>query len=527
VAIREGQRHRGHVIVDRREFLTLAAWGAVGATLPFPEFQTAPGVSHLVHAGPDGRLVYVGDALGNVIPDFSNAGYGGGGVAIPEAAVVTDIGAESGDATARIQDAIDRVSQLPLQANGTRGAILLRKGRHLIGGSLNIATGGVVLRGEGSGASETVLVAAGKSDRSLINIGGTDEIHRHSSRDVLDPYVPVGAHKLRIERTDGLKVGDEVLVVREGNDAWIHEIGMDHILRRPGDPDRTNDWSSFNLSFERVITAIDGNVVEVDGPITCAIDAKWGGGELRAYEKPGRITNVGIENLRGESEFDSSIKAELDEQRYSSDENHASTFISIDHSQNVWVRGVSALHFSYACVSVEKDTKWITVEDCDCREMVSEITGSRRYAFNVAGQLVLVQRCAADSARHSFVVGPRACGPNVFLDCVATTQFATSEPHHHWSVGGLYDNVHADIAIQDREWMGSGHGWAGANYVAWNCEGSLVCQKPPTAQNYAIGQVGLRGKGAFDRPDGYWESFGNHVTPQSLYRKQLEDRRRA
>jgi hypothetical protein len=72
--------------------------------------------------------------------------------------------------------------------------------------------------------------------------------------------------------------------------------------------------------------------------------------------------------------------------------------------------------------------------------------------------------------------------------------------------------------------MGSGHGWAGANYVAWNTEGSLVCQKPPTAQNFAIGFVGRREPGAFPRPAGYWESEGRHVTPASLYLKQLEDR---
>ena len=75
----------------------------------------------------------------------------------------------------------------------------------------------------------------------------------------------------------------------------------------------------------------------------------------------------------------------------------------------------------------------------------------------------------------------------MFLDCKSENDFATSEPHHRWSVGGLYDNVNAHLAVQDRQWMGSGHGWAGANYVLWNCEGSLICQKPPTAQNWAIG----------------------------------------
>ncbi|MDP6506452.1 MAG: hypothetical protein QF886_22700, partial [Planctomycetota bacterium] len=77
-------------------------------------------------------------------------------------------------------------------------------------------------------------------------------------------------------------------------------------------------------------------------------------------------------------------------------------------------------------------------------------------------------------------------------------------------------------------------GWSGANYVAWNCRGSLVCQKPPTAQNYAFGHVGEKRPGHFARKpgqaekygiqDGHWESPGRPMQPRSLYLKQLEDR---
>ena len=72
--------------------------------------------------------------------------------------------------------------------------------------------------------------------------------------------------------------------------------------------------------------------------------------------------------------------------------------------------------------------------------------------------------------------------------------------------------------------MGSGHGWAGANYVIWNCEGSLICQQPPTAQNFAIGFVGQKKGGAFPRHEGWWESEGCHVEPRSLYLQQLKER---
>lgn len=72
--------------------------------------------------------------------------------------------------------------------------------------------------------------------------------------------------------------------------------------------------------------------------------------------------------------------------------------------------------------------------------------------------------------------------------------------------------------------MGSGQGWAGANYVVWNSRGSLSCQQPPQAQNFAIGFVGKRGRDASPRASGWWESEGTPVEPRSLYRAQLAER---
>ena len=75
------------------------------------------------------------------------------------------------------------------------------------------------------------------------------------------------------------------------------------------------------------------------------------------------------------------------------------------------------------------------------------------------------------------------------------------------------------IRIQDRDRMGGGHGWAGANMVFWNCRArSIDCQKPPTANNYCIGCTGkIRGSG-------HIASHGKPVLPRSLYLRQLADR---
>ena len=491
--------------------------------------------SKLVYPGSDGKLRYIADENGNTIPDFSNCGYHGGGVRIPDVATKLTLEPEtnSKDDTARIQHAIDDLAKMPRDEHGFRGALLLKRGQYRIGDEpLKITASGIVLRGEGDGEDGTVLIATGKKQRDVVEVKGPSAPKEVTAtrRTINESYVPVGARSFTINSAAGYKVGDTVTVRRVGNQDWIHFIKMDQITVRPNSGG-TKQWEPFDLPFNRVITAIDGNAITIDAPVTCAIETRWGGGTLAKCDDSGVIEEVGLENLRAVSEYDPSVTrtttddAEKNVPPYAADEQHAMQLVSFDNIKNAWARNLTAQHFYHGISHSKAGAKWVTIEDCRSIDPVSVLTGGRRYPFNVNGQLILHLRCYSRDARHSYVVGSHVCGPNAFVDCVSERDHATSEPHHRWSVGGLYDCVKANMAFQDRQYYGSGHGWAGANYVAWNCEGSLICQQPPTAQNWAIGFVGQRKKGAFEpRTDGYWESLGQHVVPRSLYMKQLEDR---
>lgn len=494
--------------------------------------QVSDDQSRVAYVGADGGLIRVPDYRGNRVLDFSNAGYGGGGIRLPDVQARVAVEPGEGDDTARVQAAIDEVARMPQDAEGIRGAVLLERGLFEIGGTLFIRASGVVLRGEGSGEDGTVLYATGTTRRDVLKVAGVAGRQLLEARTgIADLYVPSGARSFHVEDGRAFEVGDTVVLRRSGNDRWIHRIGMDHIFERPGVPGSTTQWSPFDLDFDRVITRIDGNVVTVDAPLANAIERRWGGGELIQYDDPDRLEQVGVENLRVDVQFDPSITAVTGGTTYFADENHAVDFASLDNVKNAWIRDVAALHLEHSLAEVLRNTKWVTVQDSQAVEMVSRIDGGRRYNFLLAGQLALVQRCHAETARHAFVVDSRVPGPNVFLDGNSVVEYATSEPHHRWSVGGLYDNIKSDIAIQDRAWLGSGHGWAGANYVAWNTEGELVVQQAPTAQNYAIGHVGPKVR-AFvpnsddprPRNDGYWERHGQHVSPRSLYLQQLQER---
>jgi len=485
--------------------------------------------SRLAAIGPDGRLHYTAyTEQGDRLPDFSHCGYGGGGVPLPEAAVRVTLEPQAGDTddAPRIQQAIDQVGALPRGSDGLRGAVLLKSGTYRCGMTLHLRTSGVVLRGEGDSEQGTVLLATYRRPEPLIRIGGIDGPKaRGEPVEVAQAYVPVGAMSLTVENAAEFAVGQTVFVIRRGNAAWISAIAMDRITPRASNPGSTRQWQPFDLKFDRVITAIDGNRLTLDAPLGCAIDRRWGGGAVQRYDDPGRIEQCGVESLLARSVYDATKTAKQGAETVEVDEDHATWLVAFGAVKNAWARRLATEKFAHGIAVFQTAAKGVTVEDCSARAPVSVITGGRRYPYNIQdAQLVLVQRCSADRARHAFAVGSHVAGPNVFLDCRATNNYASSEPHHRWSVAGLFDNVEGDIAIQDRQWMGSGHGWSGANYVAWNCRGTLVCQQPPTAQNFAIGFTGERKPGAFPRTAGWWESEGAPVAPRSLYQQQLADR---
>ena len=129
----------------------ISAWGE-GRPVP---------TSRMVQPTPDGALRYSPDRYGNTLPDFSHAGFRGGGVPLP---VPAEIPVKATVAPGEdVQAAIDAVSVLPMSANGYRGAVLLQRGRHPIDVAhrLTVVTSGVVLRGEGAGEDGTLLIGVG------------------------------------------------------------------------------------------------------------------------------------------------------------------------------------------------------------------------------------------------------------------------------------------------------------------------------------------------------------------------------
>jgi len=521
--------------ISRRKILQMAS---VPALIPWAKAQALAPTTSKVYPGIDGKLVYVPDDQGNIIIDASHAGYKGGGVNIPRVPVRETIWPATGDSWEHLQSAIDRISSLPLGPDGFRGTLLLKAGYYHLSKPLKIQASGVVLRGEGMEDSGTILVGTRTSNpedtrrKTLVEIGGeTGAIGQENTKQsILDEYVPVGSRSFRVSSARQFRPGDKVIVRRKSNDDWINAVGMN--IDTP-----QGRWDNFNIDWDREIVDVQADTITFDAPITCAIEARWGGGEIMKYDDTGRIENVGVENLRGVAEFDPTVRSteygNMDRpnfvaEEYYADEDQYRNFIIFGNAKNCWVRNATAMHFVYSMVGTQGGSKWITIQDCVSREPVSRVWGARRFTFGLRGQLALVQRCHSDEGRHSFVTGQPSGNGNVFLDCLATRPYSSSEPHERWSTGNLYDNVQAPLTA--RFWKGIIIGWAGANTVFWNCEGDFLIQKPPTAQNYAFGHIGVNAVVFNTRlqdltlENGYMESLGVHVTPRSLYLAQLRER---
>lgn len=459
----------------------------------------------------DGQIDYLTDARGNRIPDFSHAGYGGGGVPLPSVPVRLTVAPAEGDDTARVQAAIDWVSRLPLEPDGRRGAVELAPGRYEIAGQLRIGASGVVLRGAGSGPTGSTLVATGTDRRALIEVAGADRPRRLAEPvPVTDSYVAVGSLRLRVADASKFSPGGRVLVERASTEAWIKSVGMDWAPGR-----QPYQWRAgkVDLAWERVVRAVEGDTLVLDAPITTALERDLAPATVTPFVQEGYLTEVGVERLRLESEFDRANP--LDEQ-------HAWNGIDLHAVRDAWVFDVTASHFAGSAVQVGAKAARVTLMDCASVAPVSELAGYRRLAFHVRGQQVLVLRCRSEHGRNDFVTGYGASGPIAFVECVAHETHGFSGSIAPWVSGVLFDDVTIDggaLRLDNLETFNQGVGWAAANSVLWNSRaGTIVSRKPPGAMNWAVGVWGQF------VGDGRWSMVNEFASPDSLYRAQLAAR---
>lgn len=490
--------------------------------------------SDIVYPGSDGKLVYETVENDSRIPDFSWAGYRNGEASLPEVDVVDEIGPVDGDNTAHIQAALDAIGEREPDSDGFRGALLLQPGLYELADSLYLNRSGVVLRGSGQSVEPdegTVLMATGPHDQvQVIRVGGEggDEWEtpvEGTETDIVDDFVQVGSRTFTVDDASALEVGDNIIVYHPHTQEWTDALegggGADGPPWEPG---------TRPIIYNRYIKEIEGNDVTICAPVFNNLDRSLSQCYVYVWDNSEVVRDVGVENLRIEMQHD-----------HNEDEDHPENCVYLNRVEDAWIRDCTLLHFWFSGVHTRTATR-CTILDTRASHPKSLLQGSRRYNFNAGqrAQQILFKGLWSSHSRHAFATS----GFSLSSGCVWTDGFneegnSESGGHRQWSNGLLFDNIEElnsqsnrghVISLHNRGDQGTNHGWSSAHSVAWNCTVDngkhVVAQRPPTAQNYAIGTTGdANGEGWAPGAEGHIEGTNQPgLQPASLYEAQLQDR---
>ncbi|WP_448699206.1 discoidin domain-containing protein [Mucilaginibacter sp. AW1-3] len=488
--------------------------------------------SQWVYPGANGKLVYKTTANGDRIMDFSQAGYMGGGVALPIISVRKTVKPSGGDDTKQIQTAIDEIAAMPL-INGFRGAVLLAPGDFTCSGPLLLPVSGVVLKGSGMANKGTTIHMTGNPHAAIIigvgniniKLGSTeqaDDSEIVSTRtQITDAYVPAGTNTITVADAKAFAVGDTIIIRRPVTDAWVHFMRMDDMYR----DGKKETWIAKTRQgiIKRRIEKITGNKLTLNISVSDSYDARYlnpAGTTVAKAEASHRITHVGIENLH--------IQCPALE----SDYGHAPYSAIRVGGDDCWVKDVFCEETMNATVLAGSR---ITMEHVVVKHTYTNLGASKPTDFSLEGSQNLINRCEISGGNTYFVwTSGLVPGPNVLLNCTFTGLGSRIQPHQRWATGMLVDNCSVPdggIDFMNRGVAGSGHGWTMGWAVAWNCIAkTYIIQTPPGATNWAIGCTGTRQQTArlFDsspiEPEGFFDSHNEPVAVQSLYLAQLKER---
>lgn len=442
--------------------------------------------------------------------DYSTCGYHASEKPIPDVKNAVYVSNNGADCYERLQRAINYVASLKPDKNGHRGAVLLGEGTYNISKPLRISASGVVIRGAGRG--KTTIIKHGYDRGALLYIEGGMSMTGGDTIAVAGQKTMAGATTLTLKDASKLKKGERIRIVRPSTKEWIESLncydfggGLDYTGWKPTDID---------ITWDRTITAVNGNSITIDAPITTTLSEEYGGAFAVTGYNNAEINECGVENLTLMSEHNSWNPK---------DEDHCWDAIWADNARDCWVRRVEFKSFAGSAVNLQKNTSRITVEDCIASDPVSETGGWRRCVFLTRGQQTLIQRCVSRQGIHDFAAGYCAAGPNAFVQCEGENSLGFSGSIGSWAAGLLFDIVNIDgndISFKNLEQFQFGTGWNTANSMMWQCTGStLYCYSPDKDnRNSAHGCWGtLTGNAE-------WTSSNDHVQPRSLFYAQLQKR---
>jgi hypothetical protein len=237
--------------------------------------------------------------LKRIKTDYSFAGYHASEQSLPDrqrpaSAFLSPTGDKT-DRTVDIQSALDRCP--------SGGIVELQAGNYVLSHGNITLPSGCTLRGvletnkEGDPAVTLEILGEARQSalwlvpvfhliRAVFILGTYEDPTLGCKSFIADEYVPVGGKSFSVSDASGFNVGDRVVVVRTVSEKWIHAMvrsllkpwhewrimqGMDKLVRN-GVPQIWLNVSTPINQYRR-IASINNNLVQIDFPLTDAIDA--------------------------------------------------------------------------------------------------------------------------------------------------------------------------------------------------------------------------------------------------------------
>lgn len=460
-----------------------------------------------------------------VLQDFSYAGYKSNEEPIPS--VPTLITVAPGE---NIQAAIDSLSVMPKDANGFRGAVLLKSGIHEITNPITFKADGVVIRGEGSSNTFIYVNSNDFHRKSAISIPGAGGGFTATGNPL---YSIVADMKMgdNIAIVSGASTifqkGDHVILTHDRNAAFLSDHSMDGTTLWPD--------NQCLQTYYMEIADVTGDQITFTEPMTYQLLTSWN-------SKISKITKqwktVGVEDL--------SIGFKQGTSFATTDWAAA---IYITKCTDVWVRNVSsfrpdgATNMLHSHGIVLDDVKWATIENCNFQSAYNLGDGGNGYLYHtIRCDDVLFKDCYADAGRHNLSLNGSS-SRIVFKNFRSGNSLLVSDSHRYLTRGILLDqctfdgNLYSDtlVAFKNRGLESSGSGYTSTEAVLWNCYGNAgyyfvtyLARLNPHGRAYAIGTHGpISNVDAVSDPNTrvYLEGIGaSGLEPASLFDEQLRVR---
>lgn len=486
-------------------------------------------------------------ADGAHIQDFSYAGYRGGGVPLPKGDFLPVINAgeapfnADGSGKSNAQPAIQAAIDAAAAKGG--GIVFIPAGFYRMDGDLLVKKSKIVLRGAGAKATRLLFTPAGTSNHPFIYFRHPGFKEKQSFP--LTKDTATFDRVIQVKNTEGLKVGDDVVVGFRLTDRYKAEHGMQKYwyMRKPG---------SWVQRFWRTVTALTPTTIEVDVPLRYPVKVA---DQAEVHKVENMLSECALEDLGVSNAADMADAWTRTN----------TTLIRFWGTRDCWIRGVESFafpgrepyHLQSKGIQV-CESKRVTVADCKIENPQNLGGGGNGYLFELTRtDEVLVRDCVAVNGRHNFsinsIMGASGCvfqrvkssGCRSFADYEhfkATEKgekrawSAFSDIHSGLTVALLVENSQLDDGwdVRNRHGWSNGAGITATEMVFWNNTGKGKIISFQYGLGYILGgakSLKIITKEA-DNPKGfsgtapedYTEKLGIMLEPQSLYDDQLKRR---